>query len=558
MTAVPSPWKTATAIFVLNAFACLYTWAWLGAPEAMPASPITPDTKLDCVSYTPFQAANSPFDGPAPIAADLIAADVARLAPITKCLRTYSAAGHGIEQVAAEAGRLGLSVLQGAWIARDPIANSKELAAAATIAKAHPGTVTAIVAGNEVLLRQEQTPQALVQIIEQAKALSGLPVTYADVWEFWLKNPQVADAVDFITIHILPFWEDEPVAASNAAQHVAGIYARVTAAFPSKRIIIGEVGWPSAGRMRAAALPSPINQARVLHEVAAMTREQGITTNFIEAFDQPWKRRLEGTVGGHWGLFDANARAPKFAWGQPVSNHPLWRIQAAVTIALAGLVLMLSARVARMRPAGRPAMSVKEWAGVALIISATTVLTVLSVETLSHGAIGASGIIRALALGFVALTAPFVAVGVAGGACLASFAQLIGPPQLRTRCPLSRLMGLLFAVTFVAAIQVALSLTFDPRYWEFPFAPLSAAALVFAILAWTGPSNLEFQDLAAEKLGAIVLAGCAAFIAIHEGWANWQALWLSAALGLLALTMWWKAGWGAVSSSRKPAAPRPK
>jgi hypothetical protein len=28
------------------------------------------------------------------------------------------------------------------------------------------------------------------------------PVTYADVWEFWLRNPQLADEVDFITVHM--------------------------------------------------------------------------------------------------------------------------------------------------------------------------------------------------------------------------------------------------------------------------------------------------------------------------------------------------------------------
>src|SRR3546814_2538257 len=47
------------------------------------------------------------------------------------------------------------------------------------------------------------------------------------------------------------------------------------------------------------------------------------TTLFRSAFDQPWKRKLEGTVGGHWGFLDGNAQV-KFAWGQPLSNHPFW------------------------------------------------------------------------------------------------------------------------------------------------------------------------------------------------------------------------------------------
>ena len=62
--------------------------------------------------------------------------------------------------------------------------------------------------------------------------------------------------------------------------------------------------------MRAGALPSPSNQARVIHEVIALAKRGKFRVNVIEAFDQPWKRRLEGTVGGHWGLFDADSRAP--------------------------------------------------------------------------------------------------------------------------------------------------------------------------------------------------------------------------------------------------------
>src|SRR6266571_4852831 len=83
----------------------------------------------------------------------------------------------------------------------------------------------------------------------------------------------------------------------------------------------------SAGHMREDALPSLANQARVLHDVLALAKQENFPVNLIEAFDQPWKRWLEGTVGGHWGLLDADSRAPKFAWGQPVSNHPAWRLQ---------------------------------------------------------------------------------------------------------------------------------------------------------------------------------------------------------------------------------------
>ena len=80
------------------------------------------------------------------------------------------------------------------------------------------------------------------------------------------------------------------------------------AAFPDKDILIGETGLPSAGRMREGARLRPSNQARVIHEIIALAKRDNFRVNVIEAFDQPWKRRLEGTVGGHWGLFDADSR----------------------------------------------------------------------------------------------------------------------------------------------------------------------------------------------------------------------------------------------------------
>ena len=116
------------------------------------------------------------------------------------------------------------------------------------------------------------------------------------------------------------------------------IRRRVVAAFPGKDVIIGEVGWPSAGRMREGALPSPANQARVIQDVLALAKRDNVRVNVIEAFDQPWKRALEGTVGGHWGLLDAQTRDCKFVWGEAVSNHPLWKWQAAGGIGFAVLV----------------------------------------------------------------------------------------------------------------------------------------------------------------------------------------------------------------------------
>src|SRR6201996_7270825 len=109
-------------------------------------------------------------------------------------------------------------------------------------------------------------------------------------------------------------------------------------AFPGKEILIGETGWPSAGRMREAALPSRTNQARVVSEILDLAKRENFRVNLIEAYDQPWKRELEGTTGGYWGLLDSVQRALKYPPGIAISNYPLWRWQMGGGLVLAVLV----------------------------------------------------------------------------------------------------------------------------------------------------------------------------------------------------------------------------
>ena len=105
-------------------------------------------------------------------------------------------------------------------------------------------------------------------------------------------------------------------------------------AFPGKEILIGETGWPSAGRMREGALPSRTNQARIVSEILDLAKQEGFRVNLIEAYDQPWKRQLEGTVGGYWGLFDAVQRVVKYPPGVAISNFPRWKLQMGGGMAL--------------------------------------------------------------------------------------------------------------------------------------------------------------------------------------------------------------------------------
>jgi exo-beta-1,3-glucanase (GH17 family) len=503
-------------------------WYGLGQPVAMPSSPLAAGEKLTCVSYTPFHGDQAPFSRPL-IPEAQIAGDMERLSGLTSCVRTYAASGPE-RMVPGHASRHGLKVLQGIWLARDLAENRREIEAAIKLARRYPGTIEALVVGNEALLRGELAPSQVSAYLEEVRSRTGLPVTYADVWEFWLEAPDLAEATDFVTIHILPYWEDHPVSAEQAAAHVREARLRVEKAFPGKEIWIGEVGWPSAGRMREEALPSPANQARVLSEVAAAAKKEGWKVNLIEAFDQPWKRQLEGTVGGNWGLFDNVHREPKFRFGEPVSNHPEWRLAAALGIGAASLVFV-SAWVAGRRRSWR------EDAAVAVMALASGLTFGWAVLKLPQEGLLPFDRLMSTVMLALALAVPMAAAfAISRGERLHGFAMALDPSSWRNRDPVALGLAILLVAVAVMAMQAGLGLVFDPRYKDFPFASLTGPVIALGILAF-GTSNGPARPGIAETATAAVLAGSGLFIIVNEGIANWQALWFAGLLIVLALTV---------------------
>jgi exo-beta-1,3-glucanase (GH17 family) len=518
-------------------------WWWLGRPVALPAAAADPG-RIQCLSYAPFRADQSPLVETTRVEAWQIEEDLAKLARLTGCVRTYSIE-NGLDQVPAIAERLGLKVLQGLWLGGDRRKNRLQIDGTVALAKRHAGVVTGIVVGNEVLLRGELGAPDIAAVLGEVKAATGMPVTYADVWEYWLRNRDLASAVDFVTIHILPYWEDFPIPAADAAAHVDAIRSQVAASFPGKEILIGEVGWPSAGRMREGALPSPSNQARVLAEVMARARTGNYRVNLIEAFDQPWKRRLEGTVGGHWGLFDSDARQPKYDWGMPVSDHPQWQWQLAGGLIMTALVFAGAAMAARgvgagaPKPAGRqPSSPAVVGFGLAVIALTAGIAVPRTVAEVAIESLGPGGWLRGAAFAVVAVMAPVIAaMALAAGVAVPSFHRMMGArPNLPTTA-IGRLCGLVLLVATILAVQTALGLVFDPRYRDFTSAPLTAAAVPFAVASFA-PVRGDGGRGMAETIAAVTLAGSAVYIALSESFANWQALWFAAALVVLALTLW--------------------
>jgi hypothetical protein len=64
-------------------------------------------------------------------------------------------------------------------------------------------------------------------------------------------------------------------------------------------------------------------QARFVRGMLARQAAEPLDFNLIEAFDQPWKRALEGAMGGAWGLFDADG-IQRVPLAGPLPPNPRW------------------------------------------------------------------------------------------------------------------------------------------------------------------------------------------------------------------------------------------
>jgi glucan 1,3-beta-glucosidase len=518
------------------AAASLYYW-W---ERGQPAAPVdAPSDRIACASYAPYRKPDqSPFVPGIRIPAAQIRADLELLARRVRCVRTYSVS-HGLAEVPRIARSLGLEVLLGVWIGRDERANERELALAIDVANRDPGAIRAVIVGNEVLLRREQPPARLRAMIERVRAAVPQPVTYADVWEFWMRHRELATAVSFVTVHILPYWEDDPVPVERAVGHLTHVYSEVQQAFAGKPILLGETGWPSAGRTREGAVPGRVNQARFVREFLAAAAARGVDYNVIEAFDQPWKRHLEGTVGGHWGLLDATGAA-KFPLRGPLVEDLAWHRGWIAAAVCAGL-FVLGSHFARRQfgwrlgAAGATALGLAGTACGATLYAQILYLADSSRAVLEW-AIG--GMLTAGAFAAAVLLSHAIAQVVGGPVDGPAGATRAVPPlrpaaEILTRRAGTRDTGtwlslLRCALLFGAAAQ-GLVLVFDPRYRDFPLALYAIPAAGFALLAVLSAGHRRAG--VEERLLAGVLVVTVPAIAAQETLANIHAAaWCGACL----------------------------
>jgi exo-beta-1,3-glucanase (GH17 family)/cellulose synthase/poly-beta-1,6-N-acetylglucosamine synthase-like glycosyltransferase len=309
--------RTVAAVVAL--VACVHAGLWALGQKSLNAPDI--EGQLASVSYAPFaSSANADEGGRA--TEEQIRSDLTRVAPLTRSIRLYSSTG-GVELVPGIAAEFDLRVTVGAWIDKHAERNEREIAAAIALAKRH-SNVKSVIVGNETIYRGDQSVPELIGKIQRVKRSTNVPVSTGEIWNIWIEHPELVSAVDYIAAHVLPYWEG--FSDRQSVDQAILIYDKLREAYPGKRIVIAEFGWPSAGYNLKAAYPGRLEQAAVLRDLVSRARAYGIDYNIVEAIDQPWKT-FEGGVGPYWGLFDAS-RQPKFSWSGPISDPDHWRLAA--------------------------------------------------------------------------------------------------------------------------------------------------------------------------------------------------------------------------------------
>ena len=274
---------------------------------------------LSGVGYGPYHAGQNPNYGISPSSGE-VAADMPTLSPVTNYIRIYSSTGPAAEIVqAAQAAHMCVSL--GISLGRNAAANGAEIAAGVRLAR-QSRAVRSVIVGSEVLLRGDMPVTQLIQDIREVRAgLRGtVAVSTADDFHQWLAHPELAKAVDFVTVHIYPFYGNVPI--GSAIQRLSDDYEMVARRFPGQPIVIGETGWPSATDtpFPGAATPSPQNQARYFHDFVTWAGKHHVPYFYFDAFDEDWKTNEHG-VGTHWGLYqlDGNLK-PALAQWLPAAN----------------------------------------------------------------------------------------------------------------------------------------------------------------------------------------------------------------------------------------------
>jgi exo-beta-1,3-glucanase (GH17 family) len=254
------------------------------------------------VCYSPYHQQGGP--GPGYTEAD-VEADMAIIAKHFHSIRTYTVQFANIYNVRA-ASKHNLKVCLGAWIFQgDWSRTQSEITTAAEQVFEHPGTVVHFIVGNEVdRPKLNYTPGEVLQAMKYArKTLDGygpndIPVTVCFTGTvlqpgnpssaIWSETVNACEKLVYLTVY--PWYGNSPPGNIDPNMQWSYDHGMKQVEARGKQVVIGEIGWPSAGGRETSVENEKLNfgvtNAWVLGKNPLNKPYEAF---WFEMFDEPWK-----------------------------------------------------------------------------------------------------------------------------------------------------------------------------------------------------------------------------------------------------------------------------
>ena len=260
------------------------------------------------------------------------------------------------------ANAVGLSVYLGANLqfangGLDVVRTKMEIDLAISQAAAYPGTVKALIVGNESIGVNGVTVADMVSLMDYAKTkrtaagltAATLPVSTVQQWGVLAgpANQALSQAAEgAIYANIYPFF-DASTSIDNAIAQFHTDYDALRTALNSfgltgLPIAIGETGWATAGTNPTNSLgtPSAANALQYFNDYVAQVTA---STFFFEAFDEPWKANPQTdpqSVEPHFGLPSSRLLGSPPSFPAPEPSSLLMVIVGLAGLGVIGLVTL--------------------------------------------------------------------------------------------------------------------------------------------------------------------------------------------------------------------------
>ena len=213
------------------------------------------------MDYTPFNA-QYPACLSNPPSQNNVTRDMAVLSQLTNAVRLYGTDCNQTEMVLHAIDKLALTDMKvwlGIWLASNTTTNDRGMKAMYDILNKYGADpFLGVIIGNEVLYREDLTEVELGKVLADVKQnftslKINLPVATSDLGDNW--KPPLVEAVDIVMSNVHPFFAGQEVDVAAAwtwnfwTQHDISLTTG-----SSKKNIVSEVGWPSAGGRHCGAV----------------------------------------------------------------------------------------------------------------------------------------------------------------------------------------------------------------------------------------------------------------------------------------------------------------